>query len=67
MTVGWKGKKNRARQRITDQTREENTFLWETLTETDLSFPTDIVLKKKKNNNLLKHFTGMLVKLNICF
>lgn len=48
MTMGWKGKKNRARQRIMDQTREENTFLWDTFKETDLSFPTDITLKKKK-------------------
>lgn len=63
MTMGWKGKKNRARQRIMDQTRKENTFLWDTFKETDLSFPTDITLKKKKksietfhwNVNEIKH------------
>lgn len=65
--MGWNKKENRARQRIRDQTREENTFLWETLKETDLPFPTDIILKKKKQKKkLLKHFTGMLMKLNIC-
>lgn len=54
--MGWNKKENRARQRIRDQTREENTFLWETLKETDLPFPTDIILKKKTKKKTTEAF-----------